>query len=609
VTVDKTPSSLSFTETMRGWAALEQTDARRGARIGRRRGLALEVELTIEIPDVSAFLEDRAHRARVRGWVAWTPLGAARPVRDGAFNLFPADDHGPGRELRYRLHLQDDNGSPLTLLGFKAVRDDPGLDLWKDTTTLFVWLVRGHVEVTDEVEQSQVRGAGIIRIHALGFLRQLLSFRTGGGGRWAGLRARARFTGFFAGELARRGYANPFRPASPQEGPVRPLTPVLPATERPLSHRPDLRRRIVPFDTEDGRRLSLVNVQGDREPDRGPVVLAAGAALRGDAFEPPVPTTLIDALVDHGYDVWVENWRGSTDVVPSQWTVDQVAVFDHPKAVAEVVRRTGADEVKAVVHCAGSITFTTSAVAGLLPEVTTIVSSAVSLHPVIPTGSRIKMRFARPVIDLVIDYMNPRWSELDEDPGWAARALVLLARTFHRECRNTVCRMVSFTYGYGFPALWRHENLNDDTHDWVREVFGRCPMSFFNHMASCVASGRIIATERFRDRLALDLADPAWRPHTNARFAFFAGERNRCFLPESQLRTYNFLNQPKFGYPAGYHSLHVQEGYGHMDLLVGQRAAVDVFPRILAELDRPALPPRRPDGRVLSGQQPGQLGA
>ena len=40
--------------------------------------------------------------------------------------------------------------------------------------------------------------------------------------------------------------------------------------------------------------------------------------------------------------------------------------------------------MKAVIHCQGSTSFTMSAVAGLVPEVKTIVTNAVSLHPVVP---------------------------------------------------------------------------------------------------------------------------------------------------------------------------------------------------------------------------------
>lgn len=63
---------------------------------------------------------------------------------------------------------------------------------------------------------------------------------------------------------------------------------------------------------------------------------------------------------------------------PNKWTLDQAAVYDHPVAVRRVLEETGADRLKAIVHCQGSTSFMMAAVAGLLPQVTTIVSNAVS---------------------------------------------------------------------------------------------------------------------------------------------------------------------------------------------------------------------------------------
>jgi hypothetical protein len=37
-------------------------------------------------------------------------------------------------------------GPPADLTGFKLVRDDAGFDVWKDTTTLFTHVLRGHVD-------------------------------------------------------------------------------------------------------------------------------------------------------------------------------------------------------------------------------------------------------------------------------------------------------------------------------------------------------------------------------------------------------------------------------------------------------------------------------
>ena len=106
--------------------------------------------------------------------------------------------------------------------------------------------------------------------------------------------------------------------------------------------------------------------------------------LGAGIFRPPTARTLVDELVADGYDVWNFNWRASIDFPANKWTLDQAAVYDYPAAVRRIVAETGHDRMKAVVHCQGSTSFFMAAVAGLVPEVTTIVSNAVSLHPVVP---------------------------------------------------------------------------------------------------------------------------------------------------------------------------------------------------------------------------------
>ena len=146
---------------------------------------------------------------------------------------------------------------------------------------------------------------------------------------------------------------------------------------------------VVPFPTADGLTANVVHVAV--EPTRGPVLLVHGAGVRGNIFRAPVDASLVDVLLAEGFDVWLENWRASSDLRPTQWTLDKAAVYDHPRAVDVVLDRTGAGSVKAVIHCQGSTSFMMAAVAGLLPRVTTIVSNAVSLHPVVPTAARLKI--------------------------------------------------------------------------------------------------------------------------------------------------------------------------------------------------------------------------
>jgi pimeloyl-ACP methyl ester carboxylesterase len=344
-------------------------------------------------------------------------------------------------------------------------------------------------------------------------------------------------------------------------------------------------KETVPFTAGDGRECTLVHVTGQASPTRGPVVLVHGAGVRSKVFQAPVERTLVDVLVDDGFDVWLENWRASIDFPPNEWTLDQAAVFDHPQAIKTIVDRTGSETVQAVIHCQGSTSFMMSAVAGLLPEVTTIVSNAVSLHPVVPTLARWKIEYLLPFVRPLTPYIDPEWGltepgERIDAPFWektTAAGVVGWVRLAHRECNNTVCRMVSFTYGVGAPTLWSHENLNDETHEWLKREFGHVPLTFFAQMARCVRAGHLVSVDARPELPENFVAQP---PQTDARFAFFAGDRNRCFLHDSQERTFAFFDS----WRPNYHTLRVLPNYGHLDVFMGQNAARDVFPLIRDEL-------------------------
>jgi hypothetical protein len=338
-----------------------------------------------------------------------------------------------------------------------------------------------------------------------------------------------------------------------------------------------LHEQLVPFTAGDGRPLNLVHLWGEDEPRRGPVLLAAGAGVRANIFRPPVERTLVDMLIEAGYDVWLENWRASIDLEPCTWTLDQAAVFDHPEAVRTVLEQAGAKQVKAIVHCQGSASFVMSAAAGLLPEVTTVVSNSVSLHPVVSPLAGVKLRAASPILARLTPYLDAQWGRHAE--GMLARALALVVRLTHWECRNGVCKMSSFLYGRGRPTLWSHEQLNEDTHAWIADEFAKVPTSFFTQMASSVAHGHLVPVNSFPE-LPENPVEVA--PKTDARFVFLTGTKNRCFHPESQRRTFRFFD----GYQPNYHALHELEGYGHLDVFLGRRSAEDVFPLILEELAR-----------------------
>ncbi|ATB34138.1 esterase [Melittangium boletus] len=338
------------------------------------------------------------------------------------------------------------------------------------------------------------------------------------------------------------------------------------------------REERIDFKAGDGRPLNLIRVRGARSPVKGPIVLVHGAGVRANIFRAPIPRTIVDTLVADGYDVWMENWRASIDLEPSEWTLDQAAVHDHPKAIEVIARKTGWKDIKAIVHCQGASSFVLSAVAGLIPRVKLIISNAVSLHPVMSLATRLKLRHYIPKLSRWTSYLDPQWGLGPE--GLLPWLLTLKVRATHRECDNTVCRMVSDIYGVGHPTLWSHEHLNPATHEWLKYEFAKVPLTFFAQMVKSLRAGYLVPVEGYRE-LPSDVVTR--RPQTDARFVFMAGRKNHCFLFESQRRTYEALSR----YRKGYHSLHVLPEYGHLDIFMGKNAPWDVFPIIQAELNRP----------------------
>jgi alpha/beta hydrolase fold len=333
--------------------------------------------------------------------------------------------------------------------------------------------------------------------------------------------------------------------------------------------------RMITFTTRDNVLCNLIQVQGLQKPEKGPVLLVHGAGVRANIFRPPVHITLIDTLLTAGFDVWLLNWRASIDIMPNKWILDEAAVYDHPAAVEIVLKETGASSLKAIVHCQGSTSFMMSVMAGLIPQVDTIVSNAVSLHPVVPLLAKQKLRFAVPMVSKLTDYLNPQWAIHAE--GFFQKSLVSFVKFTHHECDNLVCKMSSFTYGAGFPTLWRHENLSEVVHEWMKQEFAAVPMTFFSQMRQSVELGRLVSVGKFSE-LPNQFGCDA--PKTNARISLIAGEKNDCFLWKSQQNTFDYLNT----YHPNKHSLTVIKDYGHLDIFIGKHAAQDTFPILLKEL-------------------------
>lgn len=99
--------------------------------------------------------------------------------------------------------------------------------------------------------------------------------------------------------------------------------------------------------------------------DLPPILLIHGLGGAGTTFtHASIGRNLLDFLQDEGRDVWVvdltssiANDAGRADPGSAEWTVDDIAHADIPRAVNEVLARTQAPQIDVFAHCMGAVMF------------------------------------------------------------------------------------------------------------------------------------------------------------------------------------------------------------------------------------------------------------
>jgi hypothetical protein len=567
---------------MAGWISFDELSYNQAARDGKRDRNSCSHDIEVQIDDFDRFLAEPDHSGSARGTVSCDQLGGTLELQPGSsYNLFVPDGGPRRRRMLYRFYLLDPDGRPLTLSGFKELIDDPNLDIWSDTSTLFIRVLRGH-QKDDCASEKDTIATGILYISRLGFSRLLLSVRGSGG--IGAVKTAVEFGKFFTLGLAKI-YGPPSETVSSDDFP----TPTRldarwqghpPEQWHDLPGTPGLRRRIIGFDSGDPAhtQLTLHHIRSDEAPIRGPVLMVPGCGVRANLFYgAPRRPTIVETLVRHGYDVWVENWRGSIDLPAMSYTLDQAAVYDHPAAVRTIREETDASELKAIIHCQGSTSMTMSLIAGLVPEIKTVVSNAVSLHVNVPFGAKLKALLFVPPCSLRLTGIDAQWAL--RAPSALSSAFARLAGMIRaRDCDNGVCHFANYMYGVGPDLLWRHANLDSDTHEWISREFGFCPLTLLSQLGRSQRAGHLVPVSGLPD-IPEDLVQA--EPKTDARITFLAGSRNRLFLPESQRRSFEHFDRLQ----PGRHTFHELPGYTHLDVMFGRNATGDVFPLILDALD------------------------
>jgi len=306
-------------------------------------------------------------------------------------------------------------------------------------------------------------------------------------------------------------------------------------------------------------------------------------------FIMPEHINLVNYLHSQGFsDVWSLDWRGSGrffyNLTPNLYTIDDVARYDIPKAI-EIMRKTlGPDvNIHVVCHCVGSISFMCSLAAGHIKGIKSVVSNSVSLTPKVRWQSLIKLLLGPAVFEHIFryPYVSPAMPYF---PAFGfGKWIYFMERILRKECKEPACHMVSFMWGWGFPAAFEHKNMHEVTHRRLKDLFGGVGFHYYRHIRKMVLAKEAVPYDHKMQNQSLpssylaNLKNIAMPP-----ILLLSGDKNNIF-PGSNKETYTRIKSVNSVAPVEFLEI---PGYGHQDIFMGRASHLDVFPSIVEFLKK-----------------------
>lgn len=541
--------------------------------------LPFEFNLKIQVPDLEKFHLDNGTPSRVSGTVTDIRFGDELPILEGHFHLFTRPAASPhldtAKEMHYTLFFQDREEKKWTLFGFKDVIKENATELWEQTTTLYYYLWEGH-STYENFGEKQVQGVGVLRISLKDFIKQIGSFKTNASSAVADKEAILRYFKDFLGNLW-EVYA-PFIFSTTSARWNEHLYP--PHTTQGVAHG---EKTLHPLDTRDGLSISIQRF--NCRPQKDVILLIHGLTTSTDMFIMPEHENLVNHLHGSGYtDVWSLDWRGSGrfnyNLSPHGYTIDDIAKYDIPRAVEFIREQCGSDvRIHVVAHCVGSLAFMASYAAGYVTDIASIISNSVSLTPQVRWQSRLKMMVGPEIFESVFGYayVSPRIPYM---PGRAfGKWLYWMERSIRRECREPACHMISFMWGWGFPAVYNHRNIHPVTHRRLMDLFGGTSFHYHKHIRKMLRARSSVSFDGKINYLT-EMKNLILPPTL-----LISGSDNHIF-PGSNKRTYEKLKGTAQARDLQYLEF---AKYGHQDIFMGQYCHTEVFPKLIEFLKQHSL--------------------
>jgi cholesterol oxidase len=286
--------------------------------------------------------------------------------------------------------------------------------------------------------------------------------------------------------------------------------------------------------------------------------------------------------------VWTMDGRISNryyyNLQRNNYNVDDLALYDHPAAIETVRKAVGSDaRIHVISHCFGALSFVMSLFGKTTTGVRSVIANGVGLTPCVPFPAKIKLLLGPFLTDYVLglEYLNPYWRR--ESGFGAGKVLARAISAIHQECDSPECHMLSFMWGYGFPVLYKHDNLHEVTHKRVGDLFGGVSVNYYRHVLKMLNAGNTAVKYNPKEPKYRSLPDNYFEHATSIEtpVLFVAGQDNQLFL-DSNIVCYERLQK----IVPDRHQLHVFPKYGHADVIIGKNADKDIFPRFVEFLEQ-----------------------
>lgn len=350
-------------------------------------------------------------------------------------------------------------------------------------------------------------------------------------------------------------------------------------------------------------------------PMLGPVMLVPGMSTTALSFAAlSNERSLVEMLLEQNYDVWLFDYRTSPRVTPTNidYTMDDVAAVDWPLAVDHVLAHSPLKpaNIQVVAHCVGALTAQMALLGGHVEKAKirqmVLMQFTAKVAPmwfnVVKADIGLAQAISRGLPETALSLLRaemggtPNWQAIEDDlrhglpmvdmtspPPDKIDPMDQVLNTLcwpapfgiDEDCLSPTCHRIYASYG---PVI-AHKNLNQATHDGMRDIFGMVATKPFEQLGLILQKGRIV------DHLGRD----RYLPHVerlDLPIHIMSGELNQILLPESGYLTLTWLKQslPKSPNPFTRETLH---GYAHNDCIVGKDAWKDIFPQILRKLADP----------------------